>query len=184
MVSSRLLPSLNSSMSRLPFSSLSIILKIFLTRFSGVSSSSGSLTIEPTCKSSALVLARGQTLAVSTYHLVYRSDNTQHLLIADSPVAINVVQLKSPVQLVFHLASAGHGQGAYELFEVDSIVAICIKHPEHIVGKGSRVAKGEELAIDLLKLDFGEGAGGAVFQESWGADGQRDIRRARYKGCE
>lgn len=47
-VSSRLLPSLNSSMSRLPFSSLSIMRKIFLTRFSGVSSSSGSLTMEPT----------------------------------------------------------------------------------------------------------------------------------------
>ena len=49
MVSSRLLPSLNSAISRLPFSSLSIIRKIFLTRFSGVSSSSGSLTMDPTC---------------------------------------------------------------------------------------------------------------------------------------
>jgi len=47
-VSSLLLPSLNSAMSRLPFSSLSIILNIFLTLFSGVSSSSGSLTMEPT----------------------------------------------------------------------------------------------------------------------------------------
>lgn len=48
-VSSRLEPSLNSAMSRLPFSSLSIMRKILRTRFSGVSSSSGSLTIEPTC---------------------------------------------------------------------------------------------------------------------------------------
>jgi len=48
MVSSLLLPSLNSAISKLPFSSLSIIRKIFLTRFSGVSSSGGSLTIEPT----------------------------------------------------------------------------------------------------------------------------------------
>jgi hypothetical protein len=65
-VSSRLLPSyaqivsmhlastmkyyltLNSAISRLPFSSLSIILKIFFTLFSGVSSSSGNLTILPT----------------------------------------------------------------------------------------------------------------------------------------
>ena len=47
-VSSRLLPSLNSSMSKLPFSSLSIMRKILRTLFSGVSSSSGSLTIEPT----------------------------------------------------------------------------------------------------------------------------------------
>lgn len=48
MVSSLLDPSLNSAMSRLPFSSLSIIRKIFLTRFSGVSSSEGSLTMLPT----------------------------------------------------------------------------------------------------------------------------------------
>src|SRR5947209_4718455 len=46
-VSSRLLPSLNSAISRLPFSSLSIMRKIFRTRFSGVSSSSGSLTMDP-----------------------------------------------------------------------------------------------------------------------------------------
>lgn len=48
MVSSRLLPSLNSAISNEPFSSLSIILKIFFTLFSGVSSSAGSLTMEPT----------------------------------------------------------------------------------------------------------------------------------------
>jgi len=48
MVSSRLLPSLNSAISSEPFSSLSIILKILRTRFSGVSSSAGSLTMEPT----------------------------------------------------------------------------------------------------------------------------------------
>jgi len=49
-VSSRSLPSLNSAMSSEPFSSLSIILNILRTRFSGVSSSTGSLTIEPTWK--------------------------------------------------------------------------------------------------------------------------------------
>jgi len=39
---------LNSAISSEPFSSLSIILNIFFTRFSGVSSSSGSFTILPT----------------------------------------------------------------------------------------------------------------------------------------
>ena len=48
MVSSFFDPSLNSAMSRLPFSSLSIMRKILRTRFSGVSSSSGSLTMLPT----------------------------------------------------------------------------------------------------------------------------------------
>jgi hypothetical protein len=60
-VSSRLLPSLNSAISRLPFSSLSIMRKIFLTRFSGVSSSSGSWTMDPTlpakCQSASSLLS-------------------------------------------------------------------------------------------------------------------------------
>src|ERR1700760_1993586 len=103
-VSSRFEPSLNSAMSRLPFSSLSIIRKIFCTRFSGVSSSSGSLTMLPTwidnqwtpCWSSKRL----------TYHLVDCFNDLEHLIVSDLAVAINIIQLESPIKLVFHLASA------------------------------------------------------------------------------
>lgn len=69
-VSSRLLPSLNSAISSDPFSSLSIILNILRTRFSGVSSSAGSLTIEPTFHLVSRCMWRAK-IHNEAYHLVY-----------------------------------------------------------------------------------------------------------------
>ena len=54
-----------------------------------------------------------------TYHFVDGLYNGQHLLVAYLAVAINVVQLERPIQLVLHLATAGDTQRADEFFEVD-----------------------------------------------------------------
>lgn len=101
-----------------------------------------------------------------THHLVDGLDDGQHLLVADLAVAVNVVQLKGPVQLVLHLAPRRHRQRADELLEVDRAGLIAVEDVEDIIGELGRIAKGEELVVDLLKLALGEVAGRAVFEEA------------------
>jgi hypothetical protein len=101
------------------------------------------------------------------HHLVNRLDNLEHLVVADLAVAVNVVQLEGPVQLVLHLAAARHAQRADELLEVDGARPVRVEHVEDIIGKGGWVAEGEELRVDLLELALGEHARWAVFEEAW-----------------
>ena len=101
-----------------------------------------------------------------TYHLVDRLDNLQHLVVADLTVAVNVVELKGPVELVLHLAAARNAQGADELLEVDGARLVAVEDVEDVVGEGARVTEGEELAIYLLELLLGEHARGAVLEEA------------------
>merc|ERR1712130_92085 len=42
------------------------------------------------------------------HHLVDGLDNRQHLVVADLPVAVDIVQLERPVELVLHLPPARH----------------------------------------------------------------------------
>lgn len=100
-------------------------------------------------------------------HLVYSLHNSQHLIIANLAVAINVIQLKRPVQLILHPAARRHRQRAYKLLEVNGAAVVRVEDPENIVCKGRRVAKGEELAVDFLEFFFVEVAGGAVFEEAY-----------------
>jgi hypothetical protein len=106
---------------------------------------------------------------MATHHFIDGLDNGQHLVVADLAVAIDVVQLEGPVQLVLHLAPRRDAQGADELLKINGPALVGVKHLEHIVGKGTRVAKGEELAVDLLEFLLGQRAGGAVFEEAWGS---------------
>jgi len=101
------------------------------------------------------------------YHLVYRLNNLQHLVIANLAVPVNIVQLKRPIELVLHLATARNAQGADELLKVDGARFITVEDVEDVVCKGTWIAEGEELAVDLLELFFGEEAGGAVLEEAW-----------------
>lgn len=102
------------------------------------------------------------------YHLVNRLDNLEHFVVRDLAVAVNVVQLEGPVQLVLHLAAARDAQGADELLEVDSAALVRVEDVEDVVGKGRGVAEREELRVDLLELALAEHARGAVFEEAWG----------------
>lgn len=101
-----------------------------------------------------------------TYHLVYRLDNLEHLVVAYLAVAVNVVQLEGPVELVLHLAAARHAQGTDELLEVDGARLVAVEDVEYVVRERRWIAKGEELAVDLLKLVLGEHARGAVLEEA------------------
>jgi len=108
--------------------------------------------------------ARSQT---QTHHLIDRLDNPQHLFIRDPPIAIDIVQLKRPIQLILHLASTRDAERADELLEVDAAGLVAVEDVEHVFCEGSRVAKGEKLSVDFLKFGFGEVARGTVFEEAW-----------------
>lgn len=103
----------------------------------------------------------------NTNHLVNGLDNLEHLVVADLAVAVNVVQLEGPVQLVLHLAAARDAQRADELLEVDRARLVRVEHVEHVVGECRRVAKREELRVDLLELALGERSRRAVLEEAW-----------------
>ena len=104
-------------------------------------------------------------------HLVNGLDNLEHLVVADLAVAVNVVQLEGPVELVLHLAAAGDAEGADELLEVDGARLVRVEDVEDVVGKGGGVAEREELGVDLLELALGEHARGAVFEEAYTGGG-------------
>lgn len=100
------------------------------------------------------------------YHFVDGLDDLEHLVVADLAVAVNVVQLKGPVELVLHLAPARNAQRADELLKVDRAGLIAVEDVEDVVGKRRRVAEREELAVDLLELLLCEYAGRAILQEA------------------
>jgi len=106
-------------------------------------------------------------LHTQTHHLINRLDNPQHLFIRDPSIAINIVQLKRPIQLILHLPATRDTQGTYELLEVDTAALVAVEDVEHVFCEGGRIAKGEELPVDFLKLGFRELAGGTVFEEAW-----------------
>ena len=81
-------------------------------------------------------------------------------------VAVDVVQLEGPVELVLHLAPRCDAQGADELLEVDAAGLVLVEDVEDIVREGGRVAEGEELSVYLLELGFREHARGAVFEKA------------------
>lgn len=109
------------------------------------------------------------------YHFVNRLHDLQHLIVTNLSIPIDIIQLKRPIQFIFHLPAARDTQRADELFEVDAAGLVLVEDIEDVVGEGGRVAKGEELAVDFLEFGFCEHAGWAVFEEACvfegGADG-------------
>jgi len=58
------------------------------------------------------------------------------------------------LEFLIQLSTRSHAQGAYKLFEIDSAVLVTVKDIKDIGGKLIRVAKREELLVDLAELDF------------------------------
>ena len=101
-----------------------------------------------------------------TYHLVDCLYNSQHLIIADLTITIDIIQLECPIKLVFHLASARNAQGADKLLEIDRARFVTVKDIEHVICKRRGVTKREELSVDLLELFFCKHARGTVLKEA------------------
>lgn len=70
-----------------------------------------------------------------TYHFVYCFDNLEHFFVCDLTVAIDIIKLEGPVELVLHLSSACDAQGANKFLKIDRPGFIAVKHVEHVVGE-------------------------------------------------
>lgn len=102
-----------------------------------------------------------------TYHLVNRLNNSQHLLITDLSITIDIIQLKRPLQFILHVPSTRDTQRADELLEIDRPAVVTVEDFEDVFGETGRVAEGEELSVDLLEFFFCESAAWVVFQEAY-----------------
>ena len=112
------------------------------------------------------VSTRTVTMFDLTYHLVDGFYDRQHLLVADLAVAIDVVQLEGPVELVLHFPSTCHAERADELLKVDLAALVGVKDVEDVVCELAGVAEGEELLVYPAELGLVEVARGAVLLEA------------------
>lgn len=74
-------------------------------------------------------------MGMMTYHLVNSFNNLEHFFIANLAIAIDIVELESPVELILHLAAARNAQGTDELLEIDGAGLITVKHIEDVICK-------------------------------------------------
>lgn len=79
--------------------------------------------------------------ALSEPHL----NDLQHLQSCDAPVAVQIVHLKGPVELLLEAATGGDRQGADELPEVDGAVPVLVEGSEGMLCKLGGVSVREEL---------------------------------------
>lgn len=84
-------------------------------------------------------------------------NDLQHLHSGDLAVAVQVVHVEGPVQLLLKAAPGGDGQGADELSEVDGAVPILVKGSECVLGKLGSVSIREELQSRAHKFSCWEG---------------------------
>jgi hypothetical protein len=86
---------------------------------------------------------------------------TEHLVVRNGAVAVNVVQLEGPAQLLVEAPARRHREGTDELLEVDGAVAILVEDVEDELGKGGRVAKGKEGPVCVCAAKAEQGGKGA-----------------------
>ena len=68
-------------------------------------------------------------------HLVDGADNLEHLVPGDVAVAVKVVHVKGPAELVLELASRRDREGADKLPKVDRAVLVFVKRAEDVLGE-------------------------------------------------
>lgn len=85
-------------------------------------------------------------------------DDLQHLHARDLAVAVQVVHVEGPVQLLLEAAPGRDGQGADELSEVDGAVPILVEGAEGVLGELGGVPVREELqsGTDTVRGPQGE----------------------------
>ena len=110
-----------------------------------------------------------EAVARNPYHLIDGPDDVQHFVKRDMAIAISVVQLEGPLQLVLHASPGCYAQGADEFSEVNLLAAILVKHSEDFGCEFIRVAVRKELSIYVLKVAFGESSRGAILDEAYKA---------------
>lgn len=70
------------------------------------------------------------------------------------------------IQLFVNVTTTRHREGANKLFKVDGAVFIAVKDVKDIIGKSRRIAKREELFINLLECALVKLARRTIFEET------------------
>lgn len=91
---------------------------------------------------------------------------TQHLIVCDGTVAVDVIQLESPAQLLVQTSSGGNAERADKFLEVNGAVFVLVEHIEDVFGKRRRITEGEELFVNAAELLLVQCSGRAVLEET------------------
>lgn len=84
-------------------------------------------------------------------------NDLQHLHAGDLAVAIQVVHVEGPVQLLLKAAPGGDGQGTDELSKIDGAVPVLVEGSEGVLGELGGVSIREELQSKTPKVRCREG---------------------------
>ena len=99
------------------------------------------------------MLNQGQ-FTLKTHHSVDCCDDLQHLSLGDVPVAVKVVHVEGPLQLVLELPSRGDAQRHEELSEVNCSVTVRVKSSKDMLGKFGRVTVRKKVSVNLFEFLF------------------------------
>lgn len=91
--------------------------------------------------------------------------NLLHLVFADGPIAVYVVESERPFEFAKGLARRGKVQCHNVLLKIQGAVGIRVKAAEDVPGVSGGVGIWKETCIDALKLLLGDTSGGTLFEE-------------------
>lgn len=77
---------------------------------------------------------------------------TQHLVVCDGAIAVNVIELERPSELLIQSSSRGDAESADELLKVNGAVFVLVEYIEDVFCKCGRIAEWEELLVDATEL--------------------------------
>jgi len=80
------------------------------------------------------------------------SDDLGHLARLDRPVAVDVVHLERPLELLLRFPGRRDVDRLQELLEVDLAAVVRVERPEHVLAELVGVALREETRVDLEEL--------------------------------
>ena len=83
-----------------------------------------------------------------------RRVRTEHLVVGNRAITIDIVKLKRPAQLLIKATTACNTQCANKLLEIDRPVLILVEYIEHVLCEGRGVTEREELLVYAGKLSL------------------------------
>ena len=80
------------------------------------------------------------------------ADDLRHLARFDRSVAVDVVHLERPLELLLRLSGGSDVDRQQELLEVDAAAVVGVERPEHVLAELLRVALREKARVHLEEL--------------------------------
>lgn len=91
---------------------------------------------------------------------------TEHLVVGDRAITVNVVKLESPSELLVEPSSRCDTECTDEFLEVDGSVLVLVKDAEDVFCECRRITEGEKLLVDTAKLLLVKNTRGTILQEA------------------